>query len=307
MGNAKEIAMGRLDGRVAFITGGARGQGRAIAAKCAAEGADIVICDICADIDAVPYPLADQDDLRDTKDLIEKAGRRCIAEIVDVRDESAIDALVRRTVAEFGRIDVLCPNAGIVNFHPYLELEMDAWDEVIAVNLTGVFKTIRAVAPTMMEQKSGSVVVTSSVNGREPGADLFPYVAAKHGVIGLMRNFALELGPYGVRVNAILPGPVSTGMSDNEPTRSWIFGRAGATREEYLQATRNWHLLRGRASLAASVIADSVIWLASDESMSVTGAEIPVDAGHFMLPGMNMNPIEDDERYGFDYDANALT
>ncbi|HEX4305866.1 MAG TPA: mycofactocin-coupled SDR family oxidoreductase [Solirubrobacterales bacterium] len=298
--------MGRLDGQVAFITGGARGQGRAIAAKFAAEGADIVISDLCAQIGSVPYEMATAADLQETAALIEGAGRRCIAAEVDVRDLAALEALVARTVEELGRIDVVCANAGIVNFHPLWELEEDVWDDMIDVNLTGVFKTVKAVAGPLMEAKHGSIILTSSVNGKEAGPEMSHYVAAKHGVLGLMRSFAYELGPYGIRVNSVLPGPILSPMADNEPTRSWIFRRSGATREDYLEATRNWHLLRGRPSLPASVIADAMIWLASDESAQVTGLEVAVDAGHMVLPGMNMDPVKDPALGGFDYDANAL-
>lgn len=299
--------MGRLDGRVALITGGARGQGSAIAAKFAAEGADIAICDICAQIESVPYEMASDADLEQTAALIESSGRRCVAAEVDVRDAAALRSFVERTVDELGRLDVVCPNAGIVNFHPFWELEEEVWDDLIAVNLTGVFKTVKAAAPAMIEAKAGSVILTSSVNGREAGPEMAHYVAAKHGVIGLMRSFAYELGPYGIRVNSVLPGPIMTPMADNPQTREWIFRRPGASREDYLTATRNWHLLRGRPSLPSAVIADTMIWLASDESLHVTGVEIPVDAGHMVLPGMNMDPIEDPEQGSFDYEANALS
>jgi SDR family mycofactocin-dependent oxidoreductase len=299
--------MGRLDGRVALITGGARGQGRAIAAKFASEGADIVIGDVCAQLPSVPYPMSTTDDLQETADLVDRAGRQCIAEVVDVRDQAALTGLAERAVGELGRIDVLCANAGIVNFAPFWELTEEAWDEMLAVNLTGVWKSVRAVAPHMMERRSGSIILTSSVNGREAGPEMTHYVAAKHGVIGLLRSFAYELGPFGVRVNAVLPGPILSPMANNEATRSWIFRRAGATLEDYLQATRNWHLLRGRPSLPTSVIADAMIWLASDEAAQVTGVELPVDAGHMVLPGMNMDPIVDDELGTFDYEGTALS
>jgi SDR family mycofactocin-dependent oxidoreductase len=298
--------MRRLDGRVALITGGARGQGRAIAAKFASEGADIVIGDICEQLPTVPYPMSTTDDMEETVRLVESAGQRCLAQICDVRSLPQLEALLARALEEFGQIDIVCANAGIVNFHPLWELTEEIWDETLDVNLTGVWKTVRAVAPHMMERRSGSIILTSSVNGREAGPEMAHYVAAKHGVIGLLRSFAYELGPHGIRVNAVLPGPILSPMADNEATRSWIFRRPNATREDYLAATRNWHLLRGRPSLPTSVIADAMIWLASDESAQVTGVEIPVDAGHMVLPGMNMDPIVDEELGTFDYDATAV-
>ncbi len=301
----EEVRMGRLEGKVAFITGGARGQGRAIAAKFASEGADIAICDICAQLPTVPYPLANTDDLAETVRLIERSGRRCLADIADVRDQAALDRVVAKAIDELGQIDIVCVNAGIVNFAAFWEMPEDVWDEMIDVNLTGVWKTVKAVAPHMMERTRGSIILTSSSNGREPAPELAHYTAAKHGVIGLMKSFAYELGPYGIRVNTILPGPILTPMTNNEPTRSWIFGRPKASLEDYLQATRNWHVLRGRAALPASAIADAMIWLASDESLHVTGVELPVDAGHLILPGMNMSPVAG-EIGTVDYDANAL-
>lgn len=300
-------ATGRLAGRVAVVTGGARGQGRAIAAKFASEGADVAILDLCSQISTIPYPMANPGDLKATAELVESAGVRCVSEVVDVRDQEALEAFNVRVVEELGPIDVLCANAGIVNFAPFWELSEEAWQNCIDVNLTGVWKTVRAFAPSMMERRSGSIVLTSSVNGREAGPEMTHYVAAKHGVIGLLRSFAYELGPFGVRVNAVLPGPILTPMANNDATRSWIFRQDGATLDDYLTATRNWHLLRGRPSLAATAIADAMIWLASDESQHVTGIEIPVDAGHMILPGMNPAPIVDPDGGEFDYEATALS
>jgi SDR family mycofactocin-dependent oxidoreductase len=299
--------MGRLDGRVGFITGGARGQGRAIAAKLAAEGADIVLCDICSQIESVAYPLATQDDLRATADLIESAGRECMAEAVDVRDLPALTDFAQRAVERFDRIDVVCANAGIVSYGAFWELSQQAWDDMIAVNLTGVFNTVKAVAPGMMQRRRGSIILTSSVNGVEAAGAITHYTAAKAGVIGLAKSFALELGPFGVRVNCILPGPVLTPMTDNPPTRDYILQKEGATTADFIEATRGWHLLRGRPCLPASAIADTIIWLASDESLNITGAEIPVDAGHLVLPGINLAPVHDDDQIAFDFEANALT
>lgn len=286
--------MGRVEGRVAFITGGARGQGRAMAEKLAQEGADIVIVDICAQISTVPYEMATVDDLQDTRRAVEALDRRCIAEVADVRNEARLREVAAQAMDEFGRIDILCANAGIVNFSPWDEMTQQQWDDMLAVNLTGVWHSIRAIAPHMRDGGGGSMILTSSVNGLEAGGDMAHYVAAKTGVLGLMREFAYVLGPLNIRVNAVLPGTINSKMGDNPATRAWIFKRPDATTEDYLQATRNWAVLRGRYSMPPRVIADAVIWLASDESRHVTGLELVVDAGHMVLPGFNHNPIVDD-------------
>lgn len=286
--------MGKLEGKVAFITGGARGQGRAIAERFAREGADIVISDVCSDIPGIPYDLATPDDLASTRDKVESLGRRCIAEVADVRDQQATDRLVSQALSEFGHIDIVCPNAGVVSFANFWEFTEEQWNAIIDVNITGVWRTARAVAPHFIERLSGNMILTSSINGKEAGKSNACYVASKHAVIGLMRNFALELGPYNVRVNAVLPGTIHTRIADNPFTREWIFDKPDSTTEEYVAATRNWNLLRGRAALPASAIADAMLWLASDDSKNVTGIELVVDAGHMILPGMNFDAIVDE-------------
>jgi SDR family mycofactocin-dependent oxidoreductase len=280
--------MGRLDDKVALITGAARGQGRAIALKFAAEGADIVICDVCSDLPTVEYPLADSAELEETRAAVSALGRRCIAEVVDVRDQEALDALVARAVTELGRIDIVCPNAGIVSYGMFWELDEETWQVQLDVNLTGVWHTVKAVAPQMIEHCSGSIIFTSSTNGREAGPNNSHYTVTKHGVVGLMKAVAVELGGYGVRANAILPGPVMSPMIDNEPSRHRFTGRHGTTTEDLVDATRKWVLLRGQAALPPEAVADAMIWLASDESASVTGIELPVDAGHLALAGLNL-------------------
>jgi SDR family mycofactocin-dependent oxidoreductase len=296
--------VGRLDGRVALITGAARGQGRAIAAKFAAEGADLLLCDICAQLESVRYPMGTVDELDETVALVRSHGRDCIAEIADVRDLDALEAVVAKGVERFGRLDAVCANAGIVSFKGFLELSRDAWDEMIAVNLTGVFNTVRAAAPPMIERGHGSVVLTSSTNAVEGGQGLSHYTAAKAGVLGLLQAFALELAPFGIRVNAVLPGPVLTPMTDNAQVRLYATGRRDATTDDLAEATRSWVALAGRHALPASAVADTAIWLASDESLNVTGVQIPVDAGHLVLPGHNHAPVR--EGAAFDHATSAL-
>lgn len=289
-----------------MVTGGARGQGQAIAAKMAAEGADIVLCDAPGALKTVPYGLADKADLDESAAFIRASGRRCIAEAVDVRDQESLNALVARAVDELGGIDILCGNAGIVSFAPSWEMPEQMWQDVIDVNLTGTWKSVRAVAPHMIGKRSGSIILTTSVNAREPLANMTHYVAAKHGVLGLMRAFALELGPYGVRVNAVAPGVVATPASNNDAVRSSIFGRPDATFEDYLEVGHNWTALRNASALAPYDVANAMIWLASDEAQHVTGMELTVDSGHMILPGYNTNPIIDADRPPVDYRETAL-
>lgn len=298
--------MGRLDNRVAFITGGARGQGRAVAAKFASEGADIVICDVPAESGNLPYKTSSKDDLDATAELIRSAGRACIAEVVDVRDQDGLNLLAQRAVDELGGIDILAANAGVASFAPAVEMREEVWQEVIDINLTGVWKSVRAVAGHMMERRQGSIILTSSINSHEALNNMSHYVAAKHGVLGLMRAFALELGPYGIRVNAVAPGMTATPMVDNDDVRESIFNRKDATFDDYLESGYNWTLLRNRSALAGSDIADTTMFLASDESRHVTGVEISVDAGHLILPGYNTTPVKDDVIPPKDFTDTAL-
>lgn len=288
--------MGRLDGKVALITGGARGQGRAMALRFATEGADVAFLDAaCERFETVPYAIADESDLRRTQRDVEALGAGCIAEIGDVRSQADLDGLVAAAVERWGRLDIACAGAGVHSFAPLWEMSDEVWSELIEINLTGVWRTGKAVAPQMMEQRSGVIVATSSVMGRETGPELSHYTAAKHGVLGLVKSFAYELGPHGVRANALLPSVIHDRMGDNAPTRRWVFGRDDATTEDYVEATRHWHLLRGQAALPAVAVADAALWLVSDEARHITGVEIPVDCGHCVLPGYNTAPVVDED------------
>jgi SDR family mycofactocin-dependent oxidoreductase len=283
--------MGRLEGKVAFVTGAARGQGRAIAAKFASEGADVVVSDVCERLPGMQYQGATEEELAETVRIVESSGRRCVSAVLDVRDRAALEALAARAVDELGPIDVACPNAGICAWVPVMEITEEQWDEMLGVNLTSVFWTVRAVLPSMLERRQGCIILTSSVNGREAAPGLAHYVTAKHGVIGLMRNLAFELGGENIRVNAVLPSVIHTHMGHNPANVEWMFGRPDATNDEYLVATRNWHLLRNLPAMPPSVVADAMTWLASDEARYVTGIELPVDGGHLALAGFNHNAV----------------
>lgn len=281
-----------LPGKTFLITGGARGQGRAIALKAASLGGRIALVDACHEIDTVPYPLSTEDDLKETKRLVEELGAPCLTMVGDVRSQEDMDRFVAQTVEEYGTADVFCASAGVHSFTPFWEMTSEQWHTVLGINLTGVWHGAKAVAPRMIEQGSGSIVITSSVMGHETGKDLAHYAASKHGVLGLMKSIAYELGRYGIRCNAVLPSVVHTAMGENPETRKWIFGRDDATTQDYIEATKHWHLLPGRPGLPPSAIADAIVWLASDEARYITGVELPVDAGHLQLQGFNHEVVE---------------
>lgn len=279
--------MGMLDGKVAFITGGARGQGRAHAATCAREGADVIIIDVLDQLASVPYKLAAQADLDETVRQVEAHGRRAVAVKADVRSQAELDAAVAAGIAEFGGIDILIANAGIWTLASFWELTDDQWDEMIAVNLTGVWKSAKAVAPHMIERRTGSIVIIASVNGLEAGQYTAHYVSAKHGVIGLMKNIALELAPYGIRCNAISPGAIKTAMTSHQGALDMFAGHPGGTEDDMTEAGHHYTLLKGASFLDPQVIADAALYLNSDLAATVTGVTLPVDAGHMILSGYN--------------------
>jgi len=208
--------MGKLDEQVAFITGGARGQGRSHALALAREGADIAVCDIAAPIETVPYPLASEEDLAETVRQVEALGRRCVAVKADVRSTEEIEGAVAEALGELGRIDVLLANAGVCGFGKFWEIDDRMWDEMVDTDLTGVFKSMRAVVPQMIERGYGRIVATSSMGGRMGNPNLAHYVAAKWGVIGLVKTLALEVADKGITVNAVCPATVDSEMVHNE-------------------------------------------------------------------------------------------
>ncbi|WP_308817339.1 mycofactocin-coupled SDR family oxidoreductase [Pseudonocardia alni] len=271
---------GRLAGKVALITGGARGQGRSHAVRLAEEGADIVLVDHCAPVASAPYPTADPADLEQTVKLVEDLDRRVLAFRADVRDLSALRAAVADTVSELGRLDVVLANAGIASYAPALEMTEDAWQEMIDINLTGAWKTVRAAAPAIVDGgRGGAVVLTSSVAGLMGFPNLAHYCAAKHGLVGLMKVLAVELAPHSIRVNTVHPTHVDTDMIQNPAIHGLFTGGApGADRAMAAPAMRAMHALP--ISWVDPVdISNAVAWLASDEARYVTGVALPVDGG----------------------------
>ncbi|MDJ0415364.1 mycofactocin-coupled SDR family oxidoreductase [Rhodococcus opacus] len=275
--------MGRIEGKVAFITGAARGQGRAHAVRFASEGADIVAIDICDAIEGVPYSLSTKDDLDETAHLVRKAGGRVITAVADVRNQGDLDNIVAEGISEFGGIDILIANAGILTSEGRAwEISDRAWNDILDVNLTGVWRSVKAVAPTMVERnQGGSIVLTSSYTGLKGEGYIAHYAAAKHGVVGLMRSLAHELGPYNIRVNTVNPGNTATGMVLND----FSFGllRPDLTHPGRADAAETLkHLtLMDVDFIEPEDIANAALWLASDEARFVTGVTLPIDAGWY--------------------------
>lgn len=273
--------MGRFEGKVALITGGARGQGRSHALALAREGADIATLDIAAQIPSIHYPLATPDDLEETKELVEKEGRRCLTSILDVRDGDALVGFAERTSAELGSIDLAIANAGISSAGVGIdEMSTEEWEAMIGTDLTGVFHLIRAVAPQMKRQGSGKIVATSSMLGRQGCGFMAHYSAAKWGVIGLVKSAAIELAPFGITVNAVAPGNIRTTMVVNESMVSTLSGgKPGATIDDVLPILGALHV-QPTALLEPEEVTDTVLFLLSEQARHMTGAVLDVSAGN---------------------------
>jgi SDR family mycofactocin-dependent oxidoreductase len=267
--------MGKFDGKVAFITGAARGQGRSHAVRLAQEGADIIAVDICKQMDVVGYPMPTLEDLDQTVKEVESAGRRIVARQVDVRDFRGLQQAFDEAVAELGPVGIVLANAGIGPGG--LASAEQQWDDVIGVNLTGVYNTGRVAIPSMVEQgQGGAIVLTSSTGGligpgiNHPG--VLGYTAAKHGVIGLMRSWANFLAPHYIRVNAVAPTTVRTPMAGGGDVATII---------------KHAPELAGSLINAMPVeavdpidVTNAILWLVSDEARYITGTVVPVDAGN---------------------------
>jgi SDR family mycofactocin-dependent oxidoreductase len=284
---------GLLEGKVAFITGAARGQGRAHAVVSAREGADIIAVDIVDQLETVNYPMSTPEDLAETVRQVEELDRRVVSITADVRSQEQLDAAVQEGIAQLGKIDILIANAGILTLAPFWELTEQQWDEMIGTNLTGVWHSAKAVAPHMMERGSGSMVLTSSINGLEPGVNYAHYVSAKFGVRGLSKNIALELAPYGIRCNSVHPGAIDTGMTRNQVGFDMMAGHADGTEEDFRNGGYSFHALKGHSMMPPEVIANAALFLNSDLAESITGVELPVDAGHMIIPGVNFSPVKE--------------
>jgi SDR family mycofactocin-dependent oxidoreductase len=268
----------RLAGKVALVTGAARGIGRACAIRFAEEGADIALVDIGRDIETVPYRGARADQLADVATEIEGAGARAIAVSADVRDGGALRRAAARTVAELGRLDVLVAAAGIDSWGKAWELTDEQWQTMIDVNLTGVWQSAKAVTPHMIERGSGSMILIGSVLSHKHNPGFAHYTAAKHGVLGLTRAFALELAPYMIRVNSVDPTAVRTDMTINPNFLGELSGREAGTVDDAEERLLRWNAMP-LLMVEPIDIANAVLFLASEESRYITGVSLPVDLG----------------------------
>ena len=271
---------GRVEGMVAFITGAARGQGRSHAIRLAQEGADIIAIDLCDSVDSTPYGGATEADLAETVKEVEALDRRIVATVADVRDAAALSAALDDGVAQLGRLDIVVANAGITSFGPVDQLPEQSWQDMIDINLTGVWHTVKCSVRHLREGgRGGSIVLTSSGAGLKAYPGLAHYVSSKHGLVGLMRACALELGPEGIRVNSIHPTNVDTAMLQHDAMyRLFRPDVEHPTREMFEPIAKGMHVLP--IPWVDSVdISNAVLFLASDEGRYITGATLPVDGG----------------------------
>jgi SDR family mycofactocin-dependent oxidoreductase len=258
----------------------------------AREGADVIVVDIDEQIGSVHYPTARQDDLNETVRQVEELDRRVLAVTADVRSQEQLDAAVAQGIEEFGGIDILIANAGIWTLGQFWELTDEQWQDTIDVNLTGVWRSAKAVAQHMIERQTGSIVITSSINGLEGGANYAHYTASKHGLVGLMRTIALELAPYGIRCNTIHPGAVNTPMHHHQRTYDMFAGHPGGTYEDMIEGGYHYGALKGTTFMPPEAMAHAALFLNSHLASNVTGVTLPVDAGHLLLTGANASPVK---------------
>lgn len=270
----------RLEGRTAFITGAARGIGRAQAVRFAEEGADIVAVDVCGPIDSVHVPHSTPEDLAETARMVESHGGRIATEVVDVRDVDGMRAAADRGAERFDGIDIVCATAGITSRGTLVEMSDSTWRTMLDVNLTGVWTTCKVTAPHLLHRGAGAVVLVNSIAGLRGLLGVGHYTAAKHGVVGLMRSLAIDFAPFGIRVNSVHPTNVDTPLIQNDLVRSGFrpdLDRA-PTVEEFTDAATRMNLL-AVPWVDAVDVANASLFLASDEARYITSVSLPVDAG----------------------------
>ena len=271
---------GRVEGKVAFITGAARGQGRSHAIRLAQEGADIIAVDLCGQVDSVPYPMSTPEDLAQTVKEVEALDRRIVASRADVRDYGALKAALDAGVAELGRLDIVSANAGISSVGRADELPEQTWQDMIDTNLTGVWHAAKAAIPHLKAGgRGGSIIITSSAAGLMAMENIAHYVSAKHGLVGLMRTLALELAPDMIRVNSLHPTTVNTPMIQNEPTYQLF--RPDLENPTVDDAAESFLMLNALPIkwVEPIDISNALLFLASDEARYITGVTLPIDAG----------------------------
>jgi SDR family mycofactocin-dependent oxidoreductase len=273
--------VGRFDGKVVLITGAARGQGRSHAIRFAEEGADIIAIDIATQIQSVPYGMATRNDLDETVRIVEHTDRRIVAYVADVRNYAALKEAVDDGVAALGRLDVVCANAGIFSVGTAAELSEAAWRDMLDVNLTGVWHTAKATIPHLRAAGGGSLILTSSTAGIKGTPNVIHYVAAKHGVVGVMKTLALELAADNIRVNSVHPTTVNNDMVQNAAMYA-LFAPELPSDQQTAEVFRE----RVYSTIPlpipwveSSDVTNAVVWLASDEGRYITGVMLPVDGG----------------------------
>ncbi len=274
--------VGRVEGKIAFITGAARGQGRSHAVRLAEEGADIIAVDVCGPVSSnTQIPPSTPDDLAETADLVKSLNRRIVATEVDVRDAEALKTAVDSGVEQLGRLDIIVANAGIGNGGQTLDKTTeDDWQDMIDVNLSGVWKTVKAgVRQLLSSGRGGSIILTSSVGGLKAYPHTGHYIAAKHGVVGLMRAFAVELGQHFIRVNSVHPTNVNTPLFMNEGTMKLFRPDLDDPGPDDLSVAAQFMHVLPIGWVDPVDISNSVLFLASDESRYITGLPVTVDAG----------------------------
>ena len=272
-----------LEGRVALITGAARGQGRAHAVRLATDGADIVALDVCKPVsESITYPMPTSEDLAETVRLVEETGRKVLAREIDIRDLAAQQQLVADAVEQFGRLDIVVANAGVLSWGRIWEMTEDQWDTVVDVNLNGTWRTIRAAVPAMIEAgNGGSIIIVSSSAGLKATPGNAHYAASKHGLVALTNALALEVGEYGIRVNSIHPYSIDTPMIEPE-----AMAEVFAKYPNYLHSFAPMPYQpvgQGAEGLSTFMtpeeVSDVVAWLAGDGSATLSGSQIAVDRG----------------------------
>lgn len=276
---------GRLDSKVVLVSGGARGQGRSHAVTFAREGASVVVFDIAESLPGLFYELASEADLRETQRLVEQSGGRALALKADARDADALQRVVDAALSEFGRIDRLCINHGIMD-HGSWDLDEHTWDQVVSINLKGAWITCRAVIPALIDAGGGAISITASLGGAiKPYANLLPYCAAKAGLAGMAQSLAVDLAPHNIRVNVVAPSGVASPMFMNQPTWTvFAGGKLDATADDAAQVARHMHLLPGVPWIETQDVSNAHLYLLSDDARYITGTTLTVDAGAACQP-----------------------
>jgi SDR family mycofactocin-dependent oxidoreductase len=274
MTRAVRLMSGRVAGKVALITGAARGQGRADALRLAEEGADVIVVDVCAPLPSVPYDSATPEDLAETVSLIEKTGRRVISGIVDVRDLDKLRGIVDDAVQQLGRLDVIVANAGICVPKPWDQVTPQIYEDTISTNITGTWNTVMAGAPHLVRAGGGSVILISSAAGIKVQPFMVPYTTSKFAVRGMAKAFAAELGQHNIRVNSVHPTGVNTPMGSGN-----MQAEIGAAIAGYDRLGAMFINMLPVQSTEPEDVADTVLFLACDESKFITAHEIAPDAG----------------------------